>query len=67
MSNCAKVGLFEVALGDVDQSICGLKRARPDLLSSLSEREGAETVRLTLNYSSDNRLVVASRVALGER
>ena len=63
---CFRAGMRLFAVGDVDQSIYGFTGARPDLLRRLSEREDVETVRLRLNYRSGNRIVVASRVALGE-
>lgn len=63
---CFRAGMRLFAVGDVDQSIYGLTGARPDLLRRLSEREDVETVRLRLNYRSGNRIVAASRVALGE-
>lgn len=63
---CFSAGMRLFAVGDVDQSIYGFTGARPDLLRRLSAREDVETVRLRLNYRSGNRIVVASRVALGE-
>ncbi|TVO63584.1 ATP-dependent helicase [Denitromonas ohlonensis] len=63
---CFRAGMRLFAVGDVDQSIYGFTGARPDLLRRLSGREDVETVRLRLNYRSGNRIVVASRVALGE-
>lgn len=63
---CFSTGMRLFAVGDVDQSIYGFNGARPDLLQWLSEREDVETVRLTLNYRSGDRIVAASRVALGE-
>lgn len=63
---CFRVGIRLFAVGDVDQSIYGFNGARPDLLRRLSEREDVETVRLRLNYRSGNRIVAASRAALGE-
>lgn len=66
MGLCFSSGMRLFAVGDADQSIYGFTGARPDLLRRLSEREDVETVRLRLNYRSGNRIVVASRVALGE-
>lgn len=66
MGLCFSTGMRLFAVGDVDQSIYGFNGARPDLLRSLSERGDVETVRLRLNYRSGNRIVAASRVALGE-
>ncbi len=66
MGLCFSTGMRLFAVGDVDQSIYGFNGARPDLLRRLSEREDVETVRLRLNYRSGNRIVTASRVALGE-
>lgn len=66
MGLCFRAGMRLFAVGDVDQSIYGFTGARPDLLRRLSEREDVETVRLRLNYRSGNRIVAASRVALGE-
>ncbi len=66
MGLCFSTGMRLFAVGDVDQSIYGFNGARPDLLRRLSEREDVETVRLRLNYRSGNRIVAASRVALGE-
>lgn len=66
MGLCFSTGMRLLAVGDVDQSIYGFTGARPDLLRRLSEREDVETVRLRLNYRSGNRIVAASRVALGE-
>lgn len=63
---CFRAGMRLFAVGDVDQSIYGFTGARPDLLRRLSGREDVETVRLRLNYRSGNRIVSASRVALGE-
>lgn len=63
---CFSTGMRLFAVGDADQSIYGFTGARPDLLRRLSEREDVETVRLRLNYRSGNRIVAASRVALGE-
>lgn len=66
MGLCFSTGMRLFAVGDADQSIYGFTGARPDLLRRLSEREDVETVRLRLNYRSGNRIVAASRVALGE-
>ena len=66
MGLCFSAGMRLFAVGDADQSIYGFTGARPDLLRRLSEREDVETVRLRLNYRSGNRIVAASRVALGE-
>lgn len=66
MGLCFSTGMRLFAVGDADQSIYGFTGARPDLLRRLSEREDVETVRLKLNYRSGNRIVAASRVALGE-
>lgn len=66
MGLCFSTGMRLFAVGDVDQSIYGFTGARPDLLRRLSEREDVETVRLKLNYRSGDRIVAASRVALGE-
>ncbi|WP_250482541.1 ATP-dependent helicase [Caballeronia sp. GACF5] len=66
MGLCFSAGMRLFAVGDVDQSIYGFTGARPDLLRRLSERDDVETVRLRLNYRSGNRIVAASRVALGE-
>lgn len=66
MGLCFRAGMRLFAVGDADQSIYGFTGARPDLLRRLSEREDVQTVRLRLNYRSGNRIVVASRVALGE-
>lgn len=66
MGLCFSTGMRLFAVGDVDQSIYGFNGARPDLLRQLSEREDVQTVRLRLNYRSGNRIVTASRVALGE-
>lgn len=66
MGLCFSTGMRLFAVGDVDQSIYGFNGARPDLLRQLSEREDVQTVRLRLNYRSGNRIVAASRVALGE-
>lgn len=66
MGLCFSTGMRLFAVGDADQSIYSFTGARPDLLRRLSEREDVETVRLKLNYRSGNRIVAASRVALGE-
>ena len=66
MGLCFSTGMRLFAVGDVDQSIYGFNGARPDQLRKLCEREDVETVRLRLNYRSGNRIVAASRVALGE-
>lgn len=66
MGLCFSTGMRLFAVGDVDQSIYGFNGARPDLLRQLAEREDVQTVRLRLNYRSGNRIVTASRVALGE-
>ena len=66
MGLCFSAGMRLFAVGDVDQSIYGFTGARPDLLLRLSERDDVETVRLRLNYRSGNRIVAASRAALGE-
>lgn len=66
MGLCFSAGMRLFAVGDVDQSIYGFTGARPELLRSLSERDDVETVRLRLNYRSGNRIIAASRVALGE-
>jgi superfamily I DNA/RNA helicase len=66
MGLCFSTGMRLFAVGDVDQSIYSFNGARSDLLRRLSEHEDVETVRLTLNYRSGNRIVAASQVALGE-
>ncbi len=66
MGLCFSTGMRLFAVGDVDQSIYGFNGARPDLLRQLAEREDVQTIRLRLNYRSGNRIVTASRVALGE-
>lgn len=66
MGLCFSTGMRLFAVGDADQSIYGFTGARPDLLRRLSEREDVVTVRLKLNYRSGDRIVAASRVALGE-
>lgn len=66
MGLCFSTGMRLFAVGDADQSIYGFTGARPDLLRRLSEREDVETVHLRLNYRSGNRIVAASKVALGE-
>lgn len=63
---CFSTGMRLFAVGDADQSIYGFNGARPDLLRQLAEREDVQTVRLRLNYRSGNRIVAASRAALGE-
>ncbi|KAF1716114.1 ATP-dependent helicase [Pseudoxanthomonas wuyuanensis] len=62
---CFSAGMRLFAVGDIDQSIYGFTGARPSLLKSLSEREDVQTVPLRLNYRCGNRIVAASRVALG--
>ena len=66
MGLCFSTGMRLFAVGDVDQSIYGFTGARPDLLQQLSERADVQTVPLRLNYRCGNRIVVASRVALGQ-
>ncbi len=66
MGLCFKAGMRLFAVGDVDQSIYGFTGARPDLLQKLSERDDVRTVPLKLNYRCGNRIVAASRAALGE-
>lgn len=66
MGLCFSAGMRLFAVGDIDQSIYGFTGARPELLRALSERDDVETVRLRLNYRSGNRIIAASRVALGE-
>lgn len=66
MGLCFKAGMRLFAVGDVDQSIYGFNGARPDLLQKLSERDDVQTVSLKLNYRCGNRIVAASRAALGE-
>lgn len=66
MGLCFSTGMRLFAVGDIDQSIYAFNGARPELLRRLSERDDVQTVRLRLNYRSGNRIVAASRVALGE-
>lgn len=66
MGLCFKAGMRLFAVGDVDQSIYGFNGARPDLLQRLSERDDVQTVPLKLNYRCGERIVAASRAALGE-
>ncbi len=66
MGLCFSTGMRLFAVGDVDQSIYGFTGARPDLLQKLSERADVQTVPLRLNYRCGNRIVVASRAALGQ-
>ncbi len=66
MGLCFSTGMRLFAVGDVDQSIYSFTGARPDLLEKLAGRDDVETVALRLNYRCGNRIVVASRAALGE-
>lgn len=66
MGLCFRTGMRLFAVGDVDQSIYGFTGARPDLLQKLSERADVQTVPLRLNYRCGNRIVAASRAALGQ-
>lgn len=66
MGLCFRTGMRLFAVGDVDQSIYSFTGARPVLLQRLSEREDVQTVSLKLNYRCGNRIVSASRAALGQ-
>lgn len=66
MGLCFSTGIRLFAVGDVDQSIYGFTGARPELLQSLSKREGVQTVHLRLNYRCGSQIVKASSYALGE-
>lgn len=63
---CFRAGVRMFAVGDPDQSIYGFTGARPDLLRTISERAGVQTVRLQFNYRSGRTIVAASETALGE-
>ena len=63
-SDGAATRLF--AVGDPDQSIYGFTGAEPELIRTLSERQGVGSTTLRLNYRSRQYIISASEIALGE-
>ena len=55
------------AVGDADQSIYGFTGADGELLNHLASRDDIKKIRLSLNYRSASKLIMASEIVLQEK